>query len=210
MRNLIYDLVALSFLFLILSCNQKEVKYYKFSADGSLLRPVDYRTWVFVGSAATPKSLDSTVLFPDFQNVYMDPESYGFWKENGHYREGTIFVKELLRMGDTISLIGRGFYQGSHYSLSCTVKDTLLFPDAPGGWQYFKFTDYGKQLLDDTSVALGGACIACHSKTKAGYGPFTELYPVLLDAKNYGKENPENRNTRTGLDATMKSFKEDH
>jgi len=210
MKYFVFALFVSCTTLLVTSCKQEAVQYYKFVEDGSLIRPLDYRTWIFVGSAATPKSLDSTVLFPDFQNVYMDPDSYKFWRENGYYREGTIFVKELLRTGETISPIGRGFYQGPHYSLSATIKDTLLFPDTPGGWQYFKFTNYEKQLLENTSVALGGACIACHNNTKAGFGPFTELYPVLLDAKNYGKENPENRNTRTGLDETMKSYTEEH
>ncbi|QDH78550.1 cytochrome P460 [Echinicola soli] len=195
---------------LVQSCQQEEEKYYQFTENGELMRPVDYRTWVFVGSAATPKSLDSTALFPDFQNVYMDPDSYRFWKEKGYYKEGTIFVKELLRKGDTVSPIGRGFYQGPHYSLSATIKDTVRFPDVKGGWQYFKFTNYDKQLLNDSSIALGGKCISCHSLSKSGYGPFTEFYPILQDAKNYGKDNPENRNTRTGLDETMKTFKEEH
>lgn len=204
---LVHMLVIITF---TAACKQEEKKLYQFADNGDLIRPVDYRTWVFVGSAATPKSLDSTALFPDFQNVYMDPESYQFWKENGYYKEGTIFVKELLRKGDTISPIGRGFYQGPHYSLSCTIKDTVRFPDVKGGWQYFKFTNYKKQLLDETSPALGGKCIGCHSASNGGYGPFTEFYPILLDAKNYGKDNPENRNTRAGLDEAMKTFVEEH
>jgi hypothetical protein len=192
------------------ACRQEEKEYYQFTENGELIRPADYRTWVFVGSAATPKALDSTVVFPDFQNVYMDPEGYQFWKENGYYKEGTIFVKELLRKGDTISPIGRGFYQGAHYSLSATIKDTLRFPDVKGGWQYFKFTNYKQQLLNGTSPALGGKCISCHKASKLGYGPFTEYYPILLDAKNYGKDNPENRATRAGLDEAMKTFTEEH
>lgn len=182
--------------------------YYEFNDEGEILRPKNYRTWVFVGSGTTPRAIDSNALFPDFQNIYMDPASYKFWKENGYYRESTIFVKELLRKGDTISPIGKGFYQGFHYSLSATIKDTAKYPDVPGGWQYFKFTNYEKMMLNSTSPPLGESCYSCHSKTKKGYGPFTELYPILIDAMNYGKDNPENRNTRKGLDETMKNFNE--
>ncbi|WP_048506802.1 cytochrome P460 family protein [Chryseobacterium angstadtii] len=178
---------------------------YTFDEKGELIRPTNYRTWVFAGTGTTPKAHDSTAIFPDFQNIYIDPESYEYWKENGYFREGTIFVKELIRKGDTISPIGKGFYQGEAYSLSATIKDTVRFPNSPGGWEYFKYTDYEKGILTESSPALGGSCISCHSNAKAGYGPFHELYMVLRDAKKAGKNNPENLNTRGGLKPEMPS-----
>jgi len=176
-----------------------ESQYYTFNKKGELIRPSNYRTWIFAGTGCTPKSHDSAAIFPDFQNIYIDPESYTFWKENGYYRNGTIFVKELIRKGDTIAPIGRGFFQGEAYSLSATIKDSVRFPDAPGGWQYFKFTDYKSGVLTASSPMLGGKCISCHSNAQAGYGPFTEFYLPLRDAKGYGKDNPENSDKRKGL-----------
>lgn len=173
--------------------------YYAFNKQGALIRPAGYRTWVFAGTGATPLSHDSTALFPDFQNIYIDPESYQFWKENGYYREGTILVKELIRKGDTVAPIGKGYWEGEAYSLSATIKDTARFPHAPGGWEYFKFADYTKGVLSETSPVLGGACISCHSAAKEGYGPFTELYMPMRDARGFGKGNPENSNKRKGL-----------
>lgn len=188
----------------LMACGGKTGKtYYAFNEAGELIRPTGYRTWVFAGTGTTPESQDSTAIFPDFQNIYIDPESYAFWKENGYYREGTIMVKELIRKGDTVSPIGRGFWQGEAYSLSATVKDTIRFPDAPGGWQYFKYTDYEKGLLTDASPMLGGKCISCHSNTKAGYGPFIELYMPMRDARGYGKDDPENGGRRKGLTPKM-------
>lgn len=185
----------------IYACNKgdaKEKSYYTFNEKNELVRPKDYRTWVFAGTGTTPKSHDRAALFPDFQNIYIDPESYRFWKENGYYRDGTIFVKELIRKGDTISPIGKGFFQGDAYSVSATIKDSIRFPDAPGGWQYFEYdTDNG--LLAEASPAVGGSCISCHSKAAAGYGAFTELYLPMRDAKGFGKGNPENLNTRKGI-----------
>ncbi|MCD0479406.1 hypothetical protein LPB90_13170 [Chryseobacterium sp. LC2016-29] len=43
------------------------------------------------------------------------------------------------------------------------------------------------------------SCISCHSNTKAGHDPFHELYMVMRDAKKFGKNSPENLNTRGGL-----------
>lgn len=184
----------------LLSCADKSGKtYYSFNENNELLRPKDYRTWVFAGTGTTPKSTDSAAFFPDFQNIYIDPESYAFWKKNAYYREGTIFVKELIRKGDTISPIGKGFFQGDAYSLSATIKDSVRFPEAPGGWEYFKYTNYDKGTLTESSLQLGGACISCHSNTKAGYGPFTEFYMPMREAKGFGDNSPENLNTRKGL-----------
>jgi len=201
-------LFTLATILFITSCRSEEKKYYRFMENGDLIRPTDYRSWMFVGSAATPKSLDSSAVFPDFQNIYIDPESYQFWKENGYYREGTIFAKELMREGDSLSHIGRGFYQGDFYSLAFTIKDTVRFPYAKGGWEYFDFTNFETLLLDETSAVLGvkGECFSCHNVNKDGQGPYTEFYPILLDAKNYGKGNPESKSERAGLDDTVKEF----
>ncbi|MBL7711931.1 MAG: cytochrome P460 family protein [Chitinophagaceae bacterium] len=197
-RSILLPLVVL----LLAACNGDtgtEHACYAFNKQGALIRPTDYRSWVFAGTGTTPLSHDSTVLFPDFQNIYIDPESYRFWKENGYYREGTILVKELIRKGDTIAPIGKGYWQGEAYSLSATIKDTAHFPHAPGGWEYFKFTDEAQGVLAETSAALGAACISCHRAAKAGFGPFTELYMPLRDARGFGKGNPENSSRRKGL-----------
>lgn len=180
------------------ACNKAETKeksYYTFNEKNELIRPTDYRTWVFAGTGTTPKSFDHNAIFPDFQNIYIDPDSYRFWKENGYYRNGTIFVKELIHTGDTISPIGKGFYQGDAYSVAATIKDSVRFPEAPGGWEYFDYS-LEKGVLPETSPALGGSCIECHSKSAAGHGAFTELYLPMRDAKGFGKGNPENLNTR--------------
>ena len=44
-------------------------KYANFDSKGHLLRPKNYREWVFAGTGTTPKSVHADVLFPDFQNV---------------------------------------------------------------------------------------------------------------------------------------------
>lgn len=185
----------------------EEKRYYNFNEKNELLRPTDYRTWVFAGTGTTPKSYDHAAIFPDFQNIYIDPESYRFWKENGYYRNGTIFVKELIHQGDSISPIGKGFFQGEAYSVAAAIKDSIRFPDVPGGWQYFDYFSKDGVLLG-TSPALGGACISCHAKAAAGYGAFTEFYLPLRDAKGFGKGNPENLDTRkTAISNAMKEIK---
>ena len=48
-----------------------------YDAQGSLLLPVDYREWVFVGATVTPNDMNGgKAAFPEFHHVYIDPGSY--------------------------------------------------------------------------------------------------------------------------------------
>lgn len=207
MKNILVTIAITLFIVLALQCTHEkkdeiEKSYAIYNEKGELLRPKDYRSWVFAGSATTPKILDSTVLFPDFQNIYIDPISFNFWKENGYFREGTVMVKELLwATNKRILPIGQGFVQGDAYDIAVTIKDTVRFPDVPGGWEYFHFGEDEAGDYPETSsvVGLKLGCIACHSASEAGYGPFPELYAPLRDAKGFGKDSPENLKNRNSL-----------
>ena len=57
--------------------NALDAVYAKFNKAGELLRPVKYREWIFVGAPVTPKDMnDGKPAFPEFHNVYIDPESW--------------------------------------------------------------------------------------------------------------------------------------
>lgn len=179
--------------------SEDENTYARFDEKNNLLRPKDYRSWVFVGASTTPKSQDPNVIFPDFQNVYVDPVSFAYWKKYGDWREGTIMVKELLREGDTNSSVGHGYFQGAHFEVAAQVKDSTRFPDMQDGWNYFGFADFKRNILTATSAPLGIGCASCHVQNAADGAVFYQYYPVLQAAKGYGEGNPENEDTRPGL-----------
>lgn len=182
----------------------KEKQYAVFDDNNNLLRPKDYRSWIFMGTSSTPKSEDPNVIFPDFQNVYIDPVSFAYWKKHGEWREGTIIVKELLRQGDTVSSVGHGFFQGAHFEVAAQVKDSKRFPKMHNGWNYFGFADFKLLRLNETSMPLGAQCASCHNSTAIDGDVFYQYYPVIQAAKGYGDGNPENENTRPGLVADYK------
>ena len=184
--------------------SSKDKQYAVFDENNNLLRPKDYRSWIFMGTSSTPKSEDPNVIFPDFQNVYIDPVSFAYWKKHGEWREGTIIVKELLRQGDTVSSVGHGFFQGAHFEVAAQVKDSKRFPKMHNGWNYFGFADFKKLVLNDASIPLGNQCANCHNKTAIDGDVFYQYYPVIQVAKRYGDGNPENENTRPGLVADYK------
>src|SRR6185437_12740893 len=114
----------------------------KFNKAGELVRPADYREWIFVGSPVTPKDMnDGKPAFPEFHNVYIDPSSWAYWKRTGKFRNGTIFVLEMVSVGDKKSSSGNGYFQGEFGGIAASVKDKKRFPNTPGNWAYFGFGD---------------------------------------------------------------------
>lgn len=206
-------MIAISlFVFAVISCSESKSKsdthsivsteakqYAVFDDQNNLLRPKDYRSWVFAGTSSTPKSQDPNVVFPDFQNVYIDPVGFAYWKKHGKWKEGTIFIKELLRQGDSTSSVGHGFFQGAHFEVAAMVKDSKRFPTMHEGWNYFGFADFEKLILTEKAVPLGNQCASCHNQTAIDGDIFYQYYPIILAAKGFGEGNPENENSRAGL-----------
>lgn len=169
-------------------------KAYKLNEKGELIRPTDYRTWVYIGTPVTPNELNGGhAAFPEMHNVYIDPESYRVYKETGKFREGTIIIKELVSVGTTRAVSGKGYFEGEFLGLEASVKSKKDFPNEPGNWAIFSFSDMKTGILKDTAPVLPAAsCVSCHQASAADDFVFTQYYPVLRAAKAFGKKNPEN------------------
>lgn len=143
-------LVALT-LFLIVSCknqdsstenNYKDMSYFTIE-NGELQRPVGYRTWVFVGTPVTPNDLNGgKAAFPEMHNVYIDPSSYQHYKKTGEFKEGTILIKELVSVGATSAVSGKGYFEGEFLGLEASIKSKKHFPNEPGNWAIFSFIPF--------------------------------------------------------------------
>ncbi|MEL6330875.1 MAG: cytochrome P460 family protein [Planctomycetota bacterium] len=172
---------------------------YELDGRGELVRPTDYRTWVYVGTPVTPNDMnDGKAPFPEHHNVYIDPVSYEHYKRTGGWREGTILLKELVSVGTKEAVSGNGYFQGEFIGLEASVKSRADFPDEPGNWAYFSFTNEGELggALKSTAAAFPAAsCNACHAASARDDFVFTQHYPVLRAAKG-SRTNPENRAAR--------------
>jgi hypothetical protein len=70
----------------------------EYMPDGRLVRPVGWREWPFIGTPLTPNRLNlPEASFPEFHNVYIEPSAWEHFKRTGEFRDGTMFVKELVR-----------------------------------------------------------------------------------------------------------------
>jgi hypothetical protein len=161
------------------SDHQHSKEYAKFNKAGELVRPIDYREWIFVGAPVTPKDMnDGRPPFPEFHNVYIDPASWAHYKKTGEFRSGTIIVKELTSVGARKSASGNGYFQGEFLGIAATVKDKKRFVDKPDNWAYFGFDD-----KPSATAQPDEACSACHKANAAEDMVFTQHYPVLRAAK---------------------------
>lgn len=165
----------------------------KFDTKGKLSRPTGYRKWVYVGAPLTPNDMnDGKAAFPEFHSVYVDPASYDHYKQHGKWRDGTVVLKELISVGTKSSTSGKGYFMGDFLGLEAMVKDAKRFPDEPGNWGFFRFTDEeGGPVHDDASALPTASCAACHSGSAHEDLVFTQHYPVLRAAKGFGAGDPE-------------------
>ena len=70
----------------------------EYDAQGRLIRPTGWREWPYIGTPLTPNGLNPPeAVFPEFHNVYIDPESWDHFKRTCEFRDGTVLVKELVR-----------------------------------------------------------------------------------------------------------------
>ncbi len=208
-KSTILTLAALLFMFT--SCNNNagsadmadnssyKNKIFFTMENGELIRPTGYRSWVYVGTPVTPNDLNNgKAAFPEMHNVYIDPTSYDHYKNTGKFKEGTIIMKELVSVGSKAAVSGNGYFMGEFIGLEASVKSKEHFPDEPGNWAIFSFTQPKVGTLKERAKAFPyDACASCHDANAEDDFVFTQYYPVLRAAKNAGKGNPEDVSVRT-------------
>ena len=102
--------------------------------------------------------------------------------------DGTILIKELVSVGATSAVSGNGYFQGEYIGLEATIKSSEHFPDEPGNWAYFSFSDPDHGALKESAAAFPTAsCNSCHAAAAADDFVFTQYYPVLRAGKGTGE-----------------------
>ena len=156
----------------------------RFNAAGEMIRPEGWREWIFVGTPLTPNSLNPPEApFPEFHNVYIDPESWAHYQKTGEFRDGTVFAKELVLVGATAATSGKGFFMGEFAGFEISYKSAKHFPNEPGNWAYFTFGHQPEPYYDTAAKQPAAACAACHTAAAAEDMVFTQYYPVVRAAK---------------------------
>lgn len=164
-----------------------------YTADGDLIRPDGYRTWVFVG-ASLGLSYDEDAAEREgpgaFTNVYIQPEAYRYFMATGEFPEGTMLPMDVFRPGSRESINQAGFFEKDFLGMEVAVKDSERYPE---GWAYLSFRDRSGGLRESASAFPKDRCYDCHAEHAATDNVFTQFYPVLQRGVRRGRTHPLRR-----------------
>src|SRR5262249_7438500 len=108
----------------------------EFTSDGKLVRPRDYRKWVFLSSGYGMSYSQTPSDHLMFTNVFVPPADYDYFLAHGTWPEKTMFVLEEYMSQSKGSINQHGNFQTELMGLDVEVKDASRFPDT---WAYFGF-----------------------------------------------------------------------
>lgn len=164
----------------------------RYTSDGKLIRPANYREWVFLSSGlgmnyGPTRREDGP---PAFTNVFAQPEAYQAFLQTGHWPENTILVLEVYASATSGSINKSGRFQTELQAVEAHVKDSSRKGDL------WKFYDVG---TNPAAAAMpdGNACTQCHTEHGAVENTFVQFYPTLL------KVAREKGTLKPGVDVTV-------
>ena len=150
----------------------------KYAADGRLLRPDNYREWIYLssglgmtyGPAATAAASSSA----SFDNVFVTPTAYKAFLQTGAWPDKTMFALEIRHAATKGSINNGGHYQEGLAGLEIHLKDQARFPTR---WAFFEF---GTTLRTAKPLPQDSVCQTCHAKSGAVDETFVQFYPTLI------------------------------
>ena len=160
----------------------------KYDAKGELILPTGYHEWVFLGAPLTPNGLNGGQAgFPEYHNVYVQPQAFAIYKQTGKWPQGTIMLKELQLVqgssfddGSTTESSGRGYFPGARNGIDISVHDRSRFKKT-NGWGFFNFGHHAPPYAKTAAAAPEAACAACHI-ANADNMVFSKFYKAILEA----------------------------
>jgi len=174
-------LIVLAFLCLSskLAAQQAQPDEPRFTTDGQLTRPDNYREWIYLSSGLgmtyAPGAAAANAANQRFDNVFVTRQAYKAFLETGTWPDKTMFVLEVRSSAGNGSINKGGHYQDEIVGMEVHLKDVSRFPATK--WAFFQFGTSGrsaKPLPPDSS------CQTCHSMNGAVDQTFVQFYPTLI------------------------------
>jgi hypothetical protein len=160
---------------------------YRPQYDGKkLLRPDNYREWIFLSSGLGMNYSPTAGEHDMFTNVFVPQWAYHEFLQSGKWPEQTIFVVEERGEASKGSINKHGHFQATEaMGMGVEVKDSSRFPET---WAYFIFDEDAKAAAPNPK----GGCFQCHEDHAAVEHSFVQFYPTLKPvAKKFGTYREE-------------------
>jgi hypothetical protein len=141
-----------------------------YTANGSLVAPVNYREWVFL-STGIDMSYNSTqdTDHHTFNNTFVNPTSYRAFLATGTWPDKTTIVLENRGAESPTSINKRGHTQSAEVmGLELHVKDN-------GKWLFYDVDSNVTKVIPQPA-----SCYTCHEAHAAVDTTFVQFYPTLL------------------------------
>ena len=153
----------------------------RYNGQGELLRPEDYREWIFLTSGLGMNYGPAVVrtATPPFDNVFVRPESYREFVKTGKWPDKTVFILEIRASTQHGSINKSGNFQTDLIVVEAAVKDEARFQEK---WGYFGFPGPAGVLAKTSKrIPPTASCNQCHSTNAAVENTFVQFYPTLLE-----------------------------
>jgi hypothetical protein len=187
-------LLVVSLLGLALATLRAQSPDPRFSSDGQLIRPDNYREWIFLSSGlgmtyGVVEKVVNAATGERFDNVFVTPQAYQAFLRTGTWPDKTMFVLEVRASSTKGSINRGGHYQDTVVGVEAHVKDEARFPNK---WAFF---DLGTSAPSAKPLPPNSACQTCHARSGAVDDTFVQFYPTLIPiAKAKGTYKPKEDN----------------
>jgi len=158
----------------------------RYDEKGQLLRPDDYRQWMFLSAGYGMNYSPGPGSHEMFTNVFVQRWAYDEFVKSGKWPEQSMFVIDERDTASRSSINQKGHYQTDLMGLAVEVKDSARNPDK---WAYYAF---GGENKSAGAMPHGNPCWSCHDAHAAVEHTFVQFYPTLKPvAKKFGTYNQE-------------------
>ena len=162
----------------------------QYTEKGELKRPIDYRTWVFVGAniglqyrkeapetTNREKERHKDSKIGDFHNVYINPEAYQHYARTGKFPDKTMLVMDVYaaKQREPQNIVTKGFYPAEQLQIEVAVKNSKRPDGAKTDWAYYAFP----QNQATAKAFADSACYQCHRKHADDDNVWVQFYPTL-------------------------------
>lgn len=174
MKNFLLSVLVLTAAFILLAAAPEEkMPKPQYDEKGQLLRPADYREWIFLSAGYGMNYSPEPGGHEMFTNVFVQRWAYNQFLSSGKWPEQSMFVIDERDASSRSSINQKGHYQTDLMGLAVEVKDSARNPEK---WAYYGFDADGKTA---GAMPKGNGCWSCHEAHAAVEHTFVQFYPTL-------------------------------
>jgi hypothetical protein len=154
----------------------------RYATSGDLVRPTDYREWVYLSSGLNMTygaNAPNPARNQPFNNVFVNRSSYRQFMDSGQWPDKTIFILEIRRSEEHVRPNAFGYTQAAIAGMEAAVKDSAKNGANP--WAYYSFDGSGGLAASAPPLPATASCQKCHSEHTAVEQTFVQFYPTLFE-----------------------------